>query len=266
MAISSTTTNYGLYSSISQVTDGTTLSGEVGKTSQRLPMPLVDIEYTIDIGFDGSGDAVTIDTETGIATGDVVGVKATGTITFTGLPVEDETITVNGIVYTFKTAAVTAVEITIGADATEMASNTAAKIDANQTLTLDAVNVSGVVTVSAKESGTYGNAYTLAEAATNTAVSGATLTGGVDKVEITGDGVDSLGDALATATKIHGILVTTTAGGVTAEITGAYSDSVSTTGGSLTFDSAGRTDLIGDLVITSTAANTVAKVIIRASE
>src|SRR5688572_33101810 len=47
---------------------------------------------------------------------------ATGTLTFTGLPVADETITIEARVYTFKaTVGATADEIMIGADITEMA-------------------------------------------------------------------------------------------------------------------------------------------------
>jgi hypothetical protein len=228
-------------------------------------MPLVDISYRVNFEFDGSGDAVTIDLASGVATGDVTGVKASGTITFTGLPVADETITVRGVTYTFKASASTATEITIGADATETAANTVSKLTANDTL-IDAVNVAGVVTVSASETGEYGNAYTLAQAATNTAVSGATFSGGVDKVVITNDGVDYLGASLATAAKIHGILVVTTAGSVSSAVgTILKGPSTGTTGGFQYFDSAGRADLIDDLVITSTAANTAGVAYIHAS-
>lgn len=228
-------------------------------------MPLADIAYTINIAFDGSGDVVTIPLSTGIATGDVTGVAATGTITFTGAPVANETITVRGVVYTFKAAAVSATEITIGGTVTDTAANTVSKIVANDTL-LDAANVAGVVTISASNTGEYGNAYTLAESATNTAVSGATLTGGVDKVVITGDGVDFEGTALPTATKIHGLLVTCTAGSVIAAVSTILKDTVTPNGGLQTWNAPGRTDLVTNLTITSGAANTVAQVIVRASE
>lgn len=109
------------------------------------------------------------------------GKKASGTITFTGLPVADETFVVNSVTYTFKETAATATEVTIGADATETATNTAAAVDANDPL-LTVTSAAGVVTITAASGGTGGNAYTLTEAATNTAVSGATLTGGTNLV------------------------------------------------------------------------------------
>lgn len=259
------TNTFAQYGLASTETTDTDFTGTVGIPSSRKSMPLADIAYTIDIEFDGSSDVATINLDNGTASGDVTGVKAAGTITFTGLPVANETITVRGVVYTFKAAASLATEITIGADATATAANTASKIDANDSL-VDAVNVLGVVTISAANTGEYGNAYTLAEAATNTAVSGATLSGGVDKVVITGDGVDALGNALPTATAIHGILVLCTAGSVTAAVTTLLKDTVTPNGGLQTWNSTGRTDLLENLTITSGAANTVAQVVVRARE
>lgn len=263
MATSSTFALFGLAST---ETAANGFRGTVGNSGTRKSMPLALVAYEVSFEFDGSGDAVTIDLETGLATGDVTGVKAAGTITFTGLPVADETIAVNGTTYTFKAAAASATEITIGADATETASNTASKIDANDA-GVDAVNVAGVVTVSAAATGEYGNAITLAESATNTAVSGATLSGGVDKVVITGDGVDGLDDPLpAAVAKIHGIEITCTAGSVSAAVGTVLKGPASDNGGILFWDADGRTDLIDNLVITSAAANTRGKAIIRASE
>lgn len=259
------TNTFAIYGLASTETAANGFTGTSGTPATRKTMPLAGIAYTIDIAFDGSGDVATIDLATGIATGDVVGVKASGTITFTGLPVADETITVRGVAYTFKASASSATEITIGADATETAENTVAKINANDAL-LDAVNVAGVVTVSAANTGEYGNAYTLAESATNTAVSGATLSGGVDKVVITGDGVDFESTALPTATKIHGILAQCSAGSAVAAVNTILKDTITPNGGLQTWNAPGRTDLIDDLTITSSAANTVVRVVIRASE
>jgi hypothetical protein len=253
---------YGIASTETNTATGFT--GSSGTQAARKSMPLADIAYTINIAFDGTGDIVTIPLSTGIATGDVVGVAATGTITFTGAPVANETITVRGVVYTFKATAATATEITIGGSVTATAANTVSKIVANDTL-LDAANVAGVVTISASNTGEYGNAYTLAKSATNTAVSGATLTGGIDKVVITGDGVDFEGTALPTATKIHGLLVTCTAGSVTAAVSTILKDTVTPNGGLQTWNATGRTDLVASMTITSNAANTVAQVVVRAS-
>ncbi len=259
------TNHAAIYGLVATETDTSTgFTGTVGNQS-RASMPLADVAYTINIAFDGSGDAATINLDNGTATGDVTGVKATGTVTFTGLPVADETITVNAIVYTFKASASTATEITIGADATGTASNAASKIVANDTA-VDASNVAGVLTITAASTGEYGNAITLAESATNTAVSGATLTGGVDKVVITGDGVDALGAAIPTCSAIHGVQVTCTSGSVTAAISTIAKDTVSVSNGFQTWSVPGRTDLLENLVITSAAVNTVAKVIVRARE
>jgi hypothetical protein len=258
------TNTFAIYGIASTETAANGFTGTSGTPATRKTMPLAAIAYTIDVAFDGSGDVATIDLETGIATGDVAGVKASGTITFTGLPVANETITVRGVAYTFKASASSATEITIGADATETAENTVSKLNADTLL--DVINVAGVVTVSAANTGEYGNAYALAESATNTAVSGATLSGGVDKVVITGDGVDFENTALPTAAKIHGILVTCTAGSVTAAVGSVLKGTVAPGGGHQTWSATGRTDLIDDLTITSGAANTVAKIVIRASE
>ncbi len=259
------TNTFAIFGIASTETTATGFTGNSGTLPTRKSMPLAGISYTVNLSFDGSGDVATIDLETGIATGDVTGVAAAGTITFSGLPVADETITVRGVTYTFKASASTATQITIGADATETASNTVSKIVANDAL-LDAANVAGLVTISAANTGEYGNAYALAESATNTAVSGATLTGGVDAVVITGDGVDFESVALPTAAKIHGILVTCTAGSVTAAVGSVLKDTITPNSGLQTWSAPGRTDLLTDLTITSVAANTVAQVVIRASE
>ena len=254
--------SYGLVATETEPSTGFT--GTVGNQS-RASIPLGDVAYQIDIAFDGINDAATINLDNGTATGDVTGVKATGTVTFTGLPVADETITVNAIVYTFKASASTATQITIGADATATASNAASKIEANDSA-VDASNVAGVLTITAAATGEYGNAITLAEAATNTAVSGATLSGGIDKVVITGDGVDALGNAIPTCAYIHGVLVTCSSGSVTAAISTIVKDTVSVSNGFQTWSVLGRADLLENLVITSTAVNTVARVTVRARD
>lgn len=120
--------------------------------------------------------------------------RATGTVTFTGQPLNTETVTIDGRVYTFKTVLAAADDILIGATANDTAANLAAAINdsgvegtnygTGTTVNLDvtAAAVAGVVTLTAILPGTAGNAVTLAEAATNVAVSGATLTGGVNEL------------------------------------------------------------------------------------
>jgi len=106
-------------------------------------------------------------------------VVATGTVVFSGTPIANETLTINGNVYTFKASRAVAGEITISANNTTQGDNLVTAITADATL-YTAVNASGTVTISAATKGAAGNAITLAEAATGTAVSGATLTGGVN--------------------------------------------------------------------------------------
>lgn len=125
-------------------------------------------------------------------------VRATGTVTFSGLPSNGETATVGDDTYTF-VAALTGgtgdpYEVLIGADATATGDNLEAAINgdagagttygtgtvANAQAT--ASNAAGVVTITARGASESGNDIVLAENAANTAVSGATLTGGADAI------------------------------------------------------------------------------------
>jgi hypothetical protein len=111
---------------------------------------------------------------------------ASGTVTLsTAVPTAAETVTINGQVITWRAAidADTQWEVAIGADLATSAANLAALINKNRnnfgsTNPIIATSAAGVVTV--KSAGVAGNAVTLAEAGANTAVSGATLTGGTD--------------------------------------------------------------------------------------
>lgn len=107
------------------------------------------------------------------------GVQASGTITLTGLPVADETVTVNGQIFVWKASASTALQVTIGADGPGSAANLNTKINDNSTSVTSSV-AAGVITVFALAAGAAGNAVTLTEASSNLTVSGATLSGGVD--------------------------------------------------------------------------------------
>jgi len=110
------------------------------------------------------------------------GTAATGSITFTGLPSVDETIVVRGVTYTFKDSAASATQITIGATKEAAATNTAAKISANDA-NVHTFASNGVVILTATTRGTAGNAYTLTESATNLTVSGSgTFAGGAAQV------------------------------------------------------------------------------------
>ena len=122
---------------------------------------------------------------------------ATGTVTFSSAaPADNDTVTIAGRVYTFKTALSTgptvANQVLAGANITAAAANLAAAINGSgvegtnySVGTLPDANVSaspsaGVVTLTARDPGDEGNAITLAESGTNIAVSGGTLTSGSD--------------------------------------------------------------------------------------
>lgn len=123
-------------------------------------------------------------------------VKASGTVTFSvAAPADSDIVTINGLNFEFVTgAAASPHEIsltgitTINEAAAALALAINNSVDA-KVVVLKASASGPVVTITAAEVGTYGNAYTLAELGTNVTVSGATLAGGVDaaryKVNVT---------------------------------------------------------------------------------
>jgi len=128
-------------------------------------------------------------------------VAASRTGTFTGNPANNETVTVDGIVYTFKTALTPAAnEVLIGASASEDASNLADAIMASPGTvgvkygggtvahsTCRASAAAGVITITARQPGSLGNTIVLAEALTNFTWAGTNLTGGIsDLCEVLG--------------------------------------------------------------------------------
>ena len=117
------------------------------------------------------------------------GAYATGTITLaTAQPTDGDTVTLNGVTFTFKTALVpgAANQVLIGASLTTAAANLAAAINSNIDPNVNeaqAVAATGVVTLTAVDYGALYNAYTLTKqfaTSGNCTLSGATLTGGVD--------------------------------------------------------------------------------------
>tara|TARA_R110000744_G_scaffold81833_12_gene160692 strand:+ start:4827 stop:5657 length:831 start_codon:yes stop_codon:yes gene_type:complete len=133
------------------------------------------------------------------------GVKASGTVTVSAVPIADESVTVNGVEMVFKAVAdVTADQINLAADASAQAVAIAGAINSSSTaaLLLISATVDGaVVTVSYNDYGPTGNAVTLVDGTTgDVAVSGATLSGGVvataSKVAVTsGVGISLLDSA-----------------------------------------------------------------------
>ena len=119
----------------------------------------------------------------------VAAVAATGSITY-GVPVADDTVTVNGTTFTYVAAAPGAGEFsTIGELEALVEAVTGVNSSENGT----------VVSIAAAVAGVAGNAITLARAGAGTlAVSGATLTGGADA--IAGKSVTVAGHALVAGT------------------------------------------------------------------
>ena len=103
--------------------------------------------------------------------------KASGTITFAAAASNNDTATVNGVVFTFKTSpsASDKKEVALGSTATESAANLTAAINAVSTY-VTAASSAGVVTCTAKEYGADGNNITLAASA----ATAGTMSGGKD--------------------------------------------------------------------------------------
>jgi hypothetical protein len=140
------------------------------------------------------------------------GIKASGTYTFASNPVANDTITLNGIVFTFKAAAPLATDILIGANAAASIVNAAAKLNASTHPAVAAAKYTAtsatVLTVQYDTEGLEGNTFTIAKSGTGATVSGATLTGGVEatkkRVDVT-TGVGSNLLSIAGALVLHPI-------------------------------------------------------------
>lgn len=113
-----------------------------------------EITATLDTG--GSGD------------------NAVEEITFTGVGVADETVTIGGLALTWKASAASESEVTIGANQAASQANLAAAINAHSALKgIVSAAVSGNdVVVTAVQPGRAGNLISIAEAGTNTAITG----------------------------------------------------------------------------------------------
>lgn len=99
-------------------------------------------------------------------------VRATGLVTFGGLPVADETVTIGNVVFTAKDSGATGNQFNIGANVTAHAANLTTAINASANLTgkITATSSEGVVTLTAVVPGLMGNALALSESMSNTTV------------------------------------------------------------------------------------------------
>lgn len=109
-----------------------------------------------------------------------VEVAATGTIKFPAQPTANDTITINGVVFTFVAAAPTGVEILIGSDLADTLSNAVIKLNGSADVDVDDATYTDdtvdTLIITHDTVGAAGNAFTLA--ASVGTVSGATLQGG----------------------------------------------------------------------------------------
>lgn len=133
------------------------------------------------------------------------GSAASGTVTFsTAAPSANDTVTVNGVVFTFKASAPGANDVLIGSTFTDSAENFLQKFNASldaRIVDLKATRSAGVVTITSERKAAAYNAYTLAKSGTNIAVSGATLTGGVDRTKAKVDVTNAVGTSLLEAAR-----------------------------------------------------------------
>jgi hypothetical protein len=119
-------------------------------------------------------------------------VKASGTITFSGVGAASDTVLINGVTFTARASGATGDEWNVGASATLSGAALAAAINASATALVSgyvtASAAGGVVTISAARPGILGNCVTIAEGvdgSSHMAVSGARLTAGSSGTEVT---------------------------------------------------------------------------------
>lgn len=133
--------------------------------------------------YDPRGFRVTYTGGYVLSTTPTAGVAALGSITFASNPSNNDTVTLGGSVWTFKTAATLALETTIGATLVDtlfaLIADLNASIDAAVTLCTYSVSSGTVIGVVSDIPGTGGNSFTLA--ASVATPSGATLAGGTDE-------------------------------------------------------------------------------------
>jgi len=119
------------------------------------------------------------------------GREATGTVTFTSLPLLNETVTVGQITYRFVDALTQENDVLRGVSTTTAAQNLAAALSGGDGVTSSALtqqnyeasatSALGVVTFTAAAEGTSGNEIVLTTTVTGATASAATLTGGLDE-------------------------------------------------------------------------------------
>lgn len=138
-------------------------------------------------GLSSYTDAVSGGVYNGVVAITTTAVQASGTITFSSIA-NNDTITVNGTVFTAKTSGATGNQFNIGASDTTAAANAAAAINASATgnvsKVVTATSAAAIITITSIVPGNVGNMGTLAISA-HGSVSGANLTGGSEDATVT---------------------------------------------------------------------------------
>lgn len=115
------------------------------------------------------------------------GAQATGTVTFSGNPAANDTLTVNGTAITFVASSPVGSQVVIGSAAAITFANLMTFLQASLDSNIDQANYSStglVCTVTFKVVGTAGNAFTLAKSSSVIAVSAADLASGAQASSI----------------------------------------------------------------------------------
>ncbi len=150
---------------------GTYTAGTVSKSASSLTINGTGVSWIANIGQSGS-----------ISESGNVGVRAFGSISFTVNPANGNTVTVNGVVFTFVTGTPVGNQVQIGANANATATNLANTLNASVNASVSVATyyyVAGTgVYIYYDTVGTAGNSFTLAKVGANISITGATLTGG----------------------------------------------------------------------------------------
>lgn len=117
--------------------------------------------------------------------------QASGTITVTAGIAAAETVTVNGVTFTFVSSGATGNQVNVGADQNAAATNLAAVINANTSTAIrgavTATAATGTVTIKARTPGSDANAIATTVSGAHLSAGGATLSGGFNALSTGGE-------------------------------------------------------------------------------
>jgi len=184
-------------SGLTQSTTKYTITTSTGSGFNGLPIVQNGnfVGFEIYNGGSGYSNSDTISILTG-------GVAATGTYTFVGNPADNSTIILNGVTWTFKTTVGSSAQTKIGANLAATINQLSADLNASTNASLTGASYSittgTVLNILYKSFGTAGNSYTLAAGTYGGAISGATLSGGVNNSSSTATASLSVGPQTGT--------------------------------------------------------------------